>query len=259
MLPGGGRGYEGDVLSPIVSIIMPAYRSAPTIARAITSVQSQSIPAWELIVIDDASDDETASVVADLARVDSRIKLCQHTENRGAAHARNLGLSQARARFIAFLDADDEWLVPKLERQLDHMAQTGASLSYTGFWRQRAGVRHEVMVPPEVDYRQLLRGNVIGCLTAMVDRSAFDFPLFMPDIRRRQDYAFWLELLRRGAVAKGLQEPLATYHVTAQSLSSGRLAAMRATWSVYRRLEQQGVLGSTGYLAAHLLGRLWRG
>jgi len=241
-----------------VSVIMPVYNAEATLARAVASVQAQDYPDWELLLIEDGSRDGSAKICASLAGADPRIHYLQQPQNGGAAAARNAGMARAQGRYLAFLDADDEWLPQKLSHQLQFMQEQGAGFSYTGFWRQRGDQRHQVRVPASVDRRQLLKGNVIGCLTALYDRAHFG-TVEMPDLRMRQDFALWLKLLAQGGLAHGLDQPLAVHHVQANSLSAPRGRAMRATWQLYR-----GHLGcppwqAAWYMSNHLVRRLFRG
>ena len=238
---------------------MPAYQAEQTLERAVRSVRAQDFDDWELLIVDDGSRDGTAAIAEKLAAEDPRIRVFRLPSNSGAARARNHAIGQAKGRYLAFLDADDEWSPQKLSRQIAFMQQTGTPLCYSGFWRDTGTTRHEVKIPASVTYSELLRGNVIGCLTAVVDRTAFPPGIAMPDIRRRQDYAFWLRLLRDGATARGIAEPLATHHRTPQSLSSALGKSLRATWQVYRQQEGLGRLQSCVYLWSHLFRRLRRG
>lgn len=243
---------------PDVSVIMPAYNAEMTLPQAVASVQAQSFPHWELILIEDGSRDGTAKTCAALAQDDPRIRVVYQSENSGAAAARNAGLAQARGRYVAFLDADDLWHKEKLARQTAFMKERGAVFSYTGFLRQRAQEQRRVHVPAQVSREELLRGNVIGCLTAMYDRAHFG-AVQMPDLRLRQDFAFWLLLLSRCDRALGLDEPLAVHRVNPTSLSSARGRAMRATWHMYRRHLGLPSWRAAGYMSSHLLRRLLRG
>lgn len=252
---------EGSVphkASPRVSILMPAFNAEATLERAIASVQAQTVSAWELLIVDDTSSDGTQGLALTAAQDDTRIRVLTHATNQGAAAARNTALSAASGRFIAFLDADDAWEPAKLARQLDQMAHSGAGLCYTEFWRVNGARRHRVRVPPELTFDTLLRGNAIGALTAIYDTEVFG-KVEMPRLRMRQDYALWLTLLQDGGVAVGLNEPLATYHVTKGSLSANRVAATRATWQMYRHHFGFGALRSGLLVASHLLRRLRRG
>lgn len=234
---------------------MPAWRAAGTLAASVASVQAQTRGDWELIIIDDASEDATADLARALAAADPRITVLQQASNGGAAQARNRGIRAARGRYVAFLDADDLWLPAKLERQIGFMQQTGAALSYTGYLRDSGGVQRPVRIPDTVTHAQLLRGNVIGCLTAIYD-SAVLGRVEMPDLRLRQDYALWLTILRTVPMAQGLPEVLAIHHRHAGSLSAGLLRGLRATWAVYRQAEGLSRLQAAGCLAAHVLNRV---
>ena len=242
--------------SPLVSVIMPAWRAAATLAEAVASIQAQSLPDWELLLVDDASDDATPAVAARLAAADARIKLLTQARNGGAAQARNRGILAASGRYIAFLDADDLWLSQKLERQIGFMRRSGAVFSYTGFWREAAGKRRLVHIPPQVDHGQLLRGNVIGCLTAIYDSAALG-KVLMPDLRMRQDYALWLKLLRLTPQAYGLPEALAVHRRQAGSLSAEAWAGLRATWRMYREAESLSRSRALFYLSCHVHNRLF--
>ena len=241
-----------------VSVIMPAYNAAATLPRAVASVQSQDMQDWELLIVDDGSQDETARIATALGQEDSRIHCLVQPRNSGVAMARNRAIDAARGRYLAFLDADDTWSPEKLSRQLAFMRARDAALSYTGFWRQRGDQRHRVQVPVSVDRATLLRGNVIGCLTAVYDRAKLGSVPF-PALPLRQDYALWLEILAKTDRAHGLDEPLATYHCQPGSLSAGRLRASCSTWRMYRQYFGFSRRQAAVYLSSHLLGRLRRG
>lgn len=242
---------------PEVSVVLPAWNAAATLAEAIGSVQAQDGPSWELIVVDDASTDTTARIAAVAARTDARIRVARLAARGGAAAARNQGLLLARARRVAFLDADDLWLPGKLAAQMRHMEATGAGLSFTGYvYQRRDGVERRVHVPECIDHAGLLAGNVIGCLTVMIDRARVDGPVAFPPLQRRQDFALWLRLLRGNCRAAGLDRVLAVHRRRAGSLSSARLAALAATWGVYRQQERIDRMATARLMAGHVLRRI---
>ena len=111
---------------PLVTVIIPTYNRANQISRAIHSVQAQSYKHWELLIVDDASNDDTAKIISNIA--DSRIQYIRHETNQGAAAARNTALAQAKGEYIAFLDSDDEWIPAKLEKQVIYFEQLPASV-----------------------------------------------------------------------------------------------------------------------------------
>jgi len=113
-----------------VDIIMPLYNKAPTVGRAIRSIQSQTMPDWHLIVIDDGSTDGGPDIVRGLA--DARIVLFRQ-DNAGPGAARNAGLARSEAACVAFLDADDEWYPWYLANALAALEASGASLAGTTY------------------------------------------------------------------------------------------------------------------------------
>ena len=120
------------MLTPLVSIIMPAYNCEKYITEAIASVINQTYQNWELIVIDDCSQDNTVNIVKRLALEDTRINLYQNERNVGVSKTRNKGLSIAKGQWIAFLDSDDCWASEKLEKQMEFIkAHPNALLTYT--------------------------------------------------------------------------------------------------------------------------------
>ncbi len=240
--------------SPMVSVITPAYNSAGLIGQTIRSVRDQTYDRWEMIVVDDASTDHTAEVVARHAAEDPRIILITQTRNAGPPAARNRGLAEARSRYVAFLDHDDLWLPDKLRRQLEFMQRTGAALSYTGYGRMSEdGARcgGQIKVPPRLGYRQYLRNTAIAMLTTMVDRERTG------EVRFRDvpydDFVMWLSLLKRGHIARGLQEDLARFRVVRGSLSSDKRRAAAWVWRTYRDIEGLSLLDSAWCLAGYAL------
>ena len=253
---GSMTGTEG--FSVTVSILTPVRNGAEVVGRAIRSVQAQTMADWEMILVDDGSEDDTVAQILALAADDPRVHLLRHETGAGAAAARNSALAAARGRYVAFLDADDAWAADKLALQLALMAKTGAGLCYTGFTRISGTGAHVVEVPATVTRAQLLRGNVICCSSAMYDRALLG-SVPMPDMKLRQDYALWLTLLDRLPQAVGLSQSLVQLHVTPGSLSSNRLRASWATWQMHRGYFGVGPLRAAYYVAAHLYGRLRRG
>src|SRR5260370_41005098 len=115
------------------SVVMPRFNSARYISEAIESVRGQSLKAFELLVVDGGSQDHTQGVIREISRQDSRIRLIKNDSDRGPAHARSIGIKQARGRYIAFLDADDYWLPEKLEYQVSFMSRTSAQFCFSRY------------------------------------------------------------------------------------------------------------------------------
>jgi len=244
-------------MAELVSIITPAYRAAKYIDQAITSVQQQTYPHWELIVTDDCSPDDTREVVARYAEQDRRVRLVAQTVNQGPAMARNASLREAQGRFVAFLDSDDWWLPKKLELQLDLMSRSGSALTYTQFRRVDQDGNNEgrlIKVPDRLTYRSLLGNTAIATSTAMVDRKQTGN--FQMTKTYYDDFALWLKLLRAGHVAKALHEDLMRYRVLQGSVSRSKVNSAARVWSTYREIEGMGIVSSSLYFSLYACNAL---
>ena len=227
-------------MSGLVSVITPLYNAEKFIASTIESVLAQSYGDWEMIVVDDASTDSGVEVVKEYRKRDGRVRLVELERNSGPAVARNRAIKEAAGRYIAFLDGDDIWDEKKLEKQIAFMKEGDMALSYTDYYRieESSGkIIDKIESPPSVDYYELLKQNVIGCLTAVYDAKKLG-KLYMPEIRKRQDFALWLKILKKVPRAYCLNEPLALYRVRSSSLSSNKILSSLYNWKLYREVER---------------------
>ncbi len=216
----------------LVSVIIPTHNRARLLPRAARSVLGQSFRELELIVVDDASSDETGQVVAALN--DPRVRYIRHDQNLGAPAARNTGIEAARGNYIAFQDSDDEWLPEKLERQMEvFKSGSGADVVYCRMLVEKA--RLTVTIPgPRIQVvqgdvlSQLLSENFVGTPTLLVRRECLEkaggFDTRLP---RFQDW----ELVIRLAAAyrfRLVDETLVNAYESAGNISSDNAAGARA-------------------------------
>jgi teichuronic acid biosynthesis glycosyltransferase TuaG len=242
---------------PLISIITPSWNVEGLIGETIASVQAQTFSDWELLIADDCSTDNTAAVIESFAAKDPRVKLIRQPRNGGPALARQAAIEQATGRFIAFLDSDDLWLPTKLERQIAFAREHRAALSYTGFRRineDGSVTGRLISVPASLTYDQLLRNTAIATLTAMIDRD-ISGPIAMKN-EGYDDFCLWLDVLRPGHVAYGLNEDLARYRVRGVSVSSRPLRSAGWVWRIYRNVERLSLLKSA-WCFAHWGVRAW--
>lgn len=220
----------------LVSVIMPCYNVEKFIAQSIDSVQQQSYPHWELILVDDCSTDQTAAIIAAAAALDKRMRCITLPENSGTGVAREIGLRNAQGAFIAFLDADDLWKPQKLEKQLQFLAAHKLAFTFSFYDcidEQGKELKLQVQAPAELSYRQLFFCNYVGNLTGIYQRAAFG-ELMISSSRKRQDWMLWLSIVKQIKKAKPLPESLAYYRLRQHSLSASKLTLLKHNFEVYR-------------------------
>ena len=239
----------------LVSVIMPVYNCENFIGFAVESVINQTYNNWELIMVDDASTDNSLDIILKYARSDSRIRIIRLSKNFGAAVARNKAIEAAKGRFIAFLDCDDMWKKEKLEKQIKFMVDNDIAFSYSNFAVvSESGKDLKKIISPkeELDYKKMLKGNSIGCLTVIIDKDKIG-EFKMPLIKKGQDYATWLNILKEGCKAYKIDESLAIYRRRKNSLSGNMISSLKRTWNIYYNIEKLGLLKSTYYFSIYMI------
>ncbi len=235
----------------LVSAVIPCYRCAPTIRRAVESVASQTVKPLELILVNDGSADDTA---AELRRLQSElgdwIRIVSLEKNRGPAGARNAGWDLARGKYVAFLDADDTWLPTKIERQLAFMEAhpefvlSGHRVTYGGPGQSAADPRHRI-----VSRLWVLLTNPMVTPSFMIRRTAAG--RFDESRRHMEDHQFLQELVFSRAGVARLEETLARIHKAAfgEAGLSAELWAMECgELDNYASLRRSGRIGWVVYV-----------
>ena len=248
------------VTTNTVSIVVPVYKAKEYIKQTIETVINQTYTDWELILVDDNSQDGTPAVIQQYVNSNndykeeihtddeiawsgicgSRIRLVLKKNNAGAASARNTGLDLATGRYIAFLDADDLWLPERLNKGLEHMKKTGAGFVFSAYEfgdEMAHGTGKIVHVPKTLSYKEALSRTVIFTTTTLFDTQIIPLELIHMPLVESEDTATWWQILRAGHIAHGLDEVLAIYRRPAKSLSSNKLIAIQRVWNLYRKTE----------------------
>ena len=223
---------------PNVSVITPVYNAEKFLKETIDSVLKQTYKDYDYLLVDDCSTDSSADIVKEYAENDNRVKYIKLKENSGAAVARNTGLEHAQGRYIAFVDSDDLWYPEKLEKQLTFMQENNEAFTSTKY--EHITEDGEVLSAPDfperLNYSGLLKNTAIACSTVVIDREVIgDFR--MPLVRKGQDTATWLKILRDHDYAYLVDEILNQYRGREGSLSSNKIDALKRTWNTYRNLE----------------------
>ena len=186
------------MVTPKVSVIIPTYNSDATISRALRSVLNQTLSDFEVIVIDDGSIDKTIEILRDYELQDQRVRVFLVDKNGGPGPARNIGIQHSRGELIAFLDSDDFWLPEKLETQIKLFSNKKVIITYTSvlFLNSKGFIKGIIKSRPKVGLKEMYFTNRVTTSSAMF-RKDLDGSKTMPAIRNREDYAYWLDLLKK--------------------------------------------------------------
>jgi glycosyltransferase involved in cell wall biosynthesis len=244
-----------------VSVIIPTYNRESTIIRALDSVTAQTFQDYEIIVVDDCSTDNTGEVVGNYH--DERVRFVQLSENRGPGAARNEGIRQAKGRYIAFLDSDDEWAPTKLQKQVELMEDLGPEwglcatqleIIKDGNIKVYEGPDKKYLAEPFCAY--ISQRHKIQTSTIMIRKEALDDVGFFDErLRRHQDADLWIRLLSKYKMA-AVFEPLARMHLRYrdQFADAQTKSAQIIVQKHYCLIKEKcGIFSATNYRGRHYL------
>lgn len=220
----------------LISIIMAAYNAEKTIKQAIDSVVKQTYEDWELIVINDCSTDKTVELVN--SYTDSRIRIINNEVNSGASFTRHHGVEEAKGKWLAILDSDDAWAPEKLEKQVDLQVKTNGKLFFTASTFMNADsepIDWVLHAPSEIGYRKLLQQNLVSNSSVLVERELYMKHEVVGN-NMHEDFACWLNILKSGEKAYGVDEPLLIYRLSKSSKSGNKIKAAKMNWNTYRTI-----------------------
>ncbi len=234
----------------LVSIITPTYNCAKFISRTLDSVQAQTYQNWEMIIVDDQSKDNTKEIVEEYIKDDPRIKYHLLEVNSGAAVARTTAMKLAQGSYMAFLDSDDIWMPDKLERQILWMEENGYAFSCTAYEQideEDNPLGKTIKTIKKTDYNRLLLDCPVGNSTVMYDVDKMG-KFEVPNIRKRNDDALWLQMLKKEKYIWGMPDVLMKYRIRQNSISSNKFSVIKYHWILYREIEHLGVIRSAFHI-----------
>ena len=234
----------------LVSIITPTYNCAKFIARTIDSVLNQTYTNWEMIIVDDRSKDNTKEIVEQYMKNDSRIKYHLLDENSGAAVARTTAMKLAEGSYMAFLDSDDIWTEDKLERQIQWMEANDYAFSCTAYEQideDDNPLDKTIKTITKTNYNRLLLDCPVGNSSVMYNVEKMG-KFEVPNIRKRNDDALWLQMLKKEKYIWGMPDVLMKYRIRKNSISSNKLSVIKYHWILYRDIEHLSVFRSAFHI-----------
>ncbi len=200
------------IFNYMVSVIIPTYNSAHILGDSLGSVLSQTFKNWEIVLVDDASQDNTPTVVEKLIKnnnLNGRLRYIRHKKNLGVSSAKNTGIKAAKGEFISFLDADDTWYPYKLERVIkifskfphvdlvchnEFLSVNGKIKQKLEYSKKAAGI---YLKDNEYVYRKLFSGNFLSTSAVTLKKHCLEEEIFDETILVAEDYDLWLRLSRK--------------------------------------------------------------
>ena len=247
-------------MNDFVTIVMPSYKCARFIEESIKSVQAQTYSNWELIVVDDCSNDGTVEIVLDFKKEDDRISLYQNATNSGAAVTRNTALKSAHGRWIAFLDSDDLWEPEKLERQIKFMLENNYAFSYHEYVEideQGKELGVHVSGKPHIGKFDMFSCCWPGCLSVMYDASKIGL-IQINDVKKNNDTAIWLKVIKK-ADCHLLPEVLGKYRRRANSITPKPIwQRIWAHYPLFRVAEEMNPIFATFWVIMNVFGNAYK-
>lgn len=234
----------------LVSIITPTYNCAKFIARTLDSVQAQTYQNWEMIIVDDRSQDNTKEIVEGYMKNDPRIQYHLLDVNSGAAVARTVAMNLAKGAYMAFLDSDDIWMPDKLERQIKWMNDNSHAFSCTAYEQIDEDdnlLNRTIKTIKKTDYNRLLLDCPVGNSTVVYDVEKMG-KFEVPNIRKRNDDALWLQMLKKEKYIWGMPDVLMKYRIRQNSISSNKFKVIKYHWILYREIEHLSVIRSAFHI-----------
>lgn len=237
-------------MSELISIITPTYNCANFIGETIDSVLAQTYSNWEMIIVDDCSTDNTEEIVNNYSNSDKRIKYYKLDNNSGAAVSRTKAMELANGQYMAFLDSDDLWYPNKLEYQINYMKKNNYAFTCTKYEQinEKSKLLDKViMVVPKTNYNRLLLDCPVGNSTVMYDVTKMG-KFKVSNIRKRNDDALWLQMLKKEKYIYGIDEVLMKYRIRSNSISSNKFKLIGYHWYLYRNIEHLNIVRSVFHI-----------
>lgn len=232
----------------MISIILPYFNAAAYINETVDSIVAQTYPDWELLVVNDCSTDiDTEAVLEIVKEKDKRIRILSTPTNGGAGIARNMGIKEAKGRYIAFCDSDDWWYPTKLEEQMNFINNNG--YEFICSWYEDANENLEpyyVMKQKEKQsFKDLLYGCNIGTPGVIFDTQRIG-KQYMPQLRRAEDMGLWLSILKQVDYIYTYPKALWKYRHVPGSETSNKWKQMKSVVAMYRTVLKYSAIKAWG-------------
>ena len=231
--------------NPLISIIMTYYRKKNYIKKTLNSIISQSYKNYELIVVYDDKIKDELEYLKILLRKFNKKKLIINKNNIGVAKSRNLAIKSCKGDYIAFIDSDDIWKKNKLKFQVNFMIKNSSLFTFTSYnvinYNGKFLSCRKVFI--DANYKNLIDSNFIGLSTVMIKKKIYRNIKF-PDLKTQEDFALWLNLIKRGYKLMHINKVLSSWRKSKNSLSSNKFQKLKDAFKLFNKYENKNFIFS---------------
>ena len=234
----------------LVSVIIPYFKKKKFIEKTINSIKSQTHKNLEIIIVYDDEDRSDLKLIKKIKNSDKRIRLIVNNKTLGAGRSRNIGIKKSKAKYIAFLDADDLWKKNKVKSQLKFMIKNDFEISHTTYEILKKKQKTKKIMRAKIfrDYKQLLVSCDIGLSTVMLKKNLITKKCKFPKLKTKEDFVLWLLILKKNVIIGALDKNLTTWRKLDSSLSSSVLQKFKDGFYLYNEHMKFNFLKSFFYL-----------
>ncbi len=215
-----------------VDIILPNYNSSLYLEETINSIIRQNYKNWKLIIVDDASNNETKDILKKYSKL-KKIKTYMLKKNHGAGYCRNYAIKRSKSPYLAFIDSDDLWKKNKLKNQISYMEKNNYQFTYTCYKTFGLGKKKLITPPSKLNFFNFIHNTSIGTSTMMVKRKAINQIKFT-NSKVCEDFYFKCKILKKVGYAYNLRQYLTKYRIRKNSLQSNNLKNFYWIWKINR-------------------------
>jgi teichuronic acid biosynthesis glycosyltransferase TuaG len=227
-----------------VDIIIPVFNSQKFISKTLDSVFRQTFKNWKLIIIDDASTDNTRKIVERICvkiKDKTKIMILRNNINKGQAFSRNRGLKHSKSKFVTFLDSDDYWDKNKLKKQIKFMLSNNYDFTYTDYKIIKNNQIKKITVPNSYSYNSFIYNSSINTCSMVLKKKIIK-KIYFKNLRFSEDYFFKCQILRKGYIAYKSPGSYAYYLLRNGSLQSNRLSVFSSLWSINKNFNKMSFI-----------------
>jgi teichuronic acid biosynthesis glycosyltransferase TuaG len=234
------------ISKPYIDIIIPVYNSEKYIQNTVNSVLNQTYKYWRLIIIDDASTDNTIKILEKLYkkyRNKKKITILKNQVNKGQAFSRNLGLKYSKSKLVSFLDSDDFWDKNKLKNQIKFMMTNNYDFTYTDYKIIKNNKIKTIKVPNYFNYKKFIHNSSINTCSIILKKKIIK-NIYFKNLRFSEDYFFKCQILKKNVNAYKCPGSYAYYLIRDNSLQSNRLSVLNSLWIINKNLNKMNFVNN---------------